>query len=84
MKNLWNWLLRLDRNINADVFNGARSETMSARMGRHELKGDYGCCKFRFYICRILSFIDLRKGDHCIESIEIKDNNGNTTDIHQH
>lgn len=69
----WKTLLRLDRNINAEVFNGDRKETMSARMGRGELRGNYGCCKWRFYVCRILSWLDPRNGDHCIDSIEEKE-----------
>jgi hypothetical protein len=34
MKQVFVMLLQLDRNINADVFNGSRKETMSGRMGQ--------------------------------------------------
>lgn len=67
MKNFWNTLLRLDRNINADIFNGDRKETMSGRMGRKEIEGKRG---WRLWVCKILSIIDPRDGDHCIKSIE--------------
>lgn len=67
MKRFFLNLLRLDRNINADIFNGNRKETMSGRMGRKEVEGKKG---WRLWVCRCLSFIDPRPGDHCIESIE--------------
>lgn len=67
---VWLQLLRLDKNINADVFNGDRAETMSERMGENILEKDYGCCKWKVAVCKILSWLDPRKGNHCIESIE--------------
>lgn len=66
----WKQLLRLDRNTNADVFKGDRKETMSARMGNNIEEGDLGCCKWRLLVCKLLSFIDPRPGDHCKEAIE--------------
>lgn len=66
----WEKAVELDEDINEIIFNGTPDETMSARMGRAELRGAFGCCKWRYYTCKILSWIDPRKGDHCIESIE--------------
>ena len=68
----WNELIRFDRNVNADVFDGSRKETMSARMGRKLEEGNLGCCKWRVWVCKVLSWIDPRKGNHCIEAIEIE------------
>jgi len=68
MRQFWKNLLRLDRNANADVFNGERKETMSGRMGRKLLEGDNGCCGVRKYFCKFLSWFDPEPGDHCINT----------------
>jgi hypothetical protein len=68
MKEFWRQLFRLDRNANADLFDGEREETMSGRMGRKLLEGDNGCCRFRKILCAVLSMIDPEPGDHCINT----------------
>lgn len=66
---MWEKLLALDTWINVKVFRG-QNETMSDRMGEQLLVNNHGCCRWRLHICKILSFLDPRKGNHCIESIE--------------
>lgn len=66
---MWKHLIALDVWFNVKVFRGQK-ETMSDRMGEDLLKKRYGCCKWRVLVCKILSFIDPRKGNHCVESIE--------------
>jgi hypothetical protein len=72
MNRFWNALIAIDIWVNVKVFRGQR-ETMSDRMGENLLEKDYGCCKWRVAVCKVLSWIDPRKGNHCIESIEIID-----------
>lgn len=72
---LWGNLLRIDRNMNADVFNGKRKETMSGRMGRKLIQGDNGCCKLRMILCKLLSVVDLRHNEnHCIKAYQNEEN----------
>lgn len=66
---MWKYLIVIDVWINRKIFRGQK-ETMSDRMGEHIIKKEYGCCKWRVGVCKILSWIDPRKGNHCIESIE--------------
>ena len=66
---MWEKLIIFDIWINRKVFRG-QDETMSDRMGENLLEKDYGCCKWRVIVCKVLSRIDPRKGNHCIESIE--------------
>ena len=72
MKQIWSKLIKVDVWVNVFIFRGQR-ETMSDRMGEQLLKKNYGCCKWRKVVCKVLSIIDPRKGNHCIESIEIID-----------
>ena len=63
------FLIRLDVWINVHIFNG-QNETISDRLGEHLLIKDYGCCRWRVCLCKILSWLDPRPGNHCIEAIE--------------
>lgn len=69
MKRFWNALIAIDTWVNVKVFRG-QDETMSDRMGENLVEKKYGCCKWRVGICKLLSWIDLRKGNHCVDSIE--------------
>lgn len=69
MKRFWDYLIFADIWANVHIFKGQK-ETMSDRMGENLLQKKYGCCKWRLIVCKILSAIDPRKGNHCIESIE--------------
>jgi len=68
--------LRVDKNANAELFNGERKETMSSRMGRRLQKGFKGFLNWRYNLCKALSFIEkvlTKRKDkvrHCIESIK--------------
>jgi len=70
--------LRVDRNANADIFDGEREETMSSRMGRRLLKGYKGFLNWRYNFCKMISWIEkvFNKADrevrHCIESVHKK------------
>lgn len=66
---MWEKLLAFDVWSNVKIFRGQK-ETMSDRMGENLLEKDYGCCKWRVVVCKFLSFLDPRPGNHCIESIE--------------
>lgn len=66
---MWKYLIAIDVWVNRKVFRG-QDETMSDRMGENLLEKKYGCCKWRVIVCKVLSWIDPRKGNHCIESIE--------------
>lgn len=66
---MWERLIIIDIWLNRKVFRG-QDETMSDRMGENLLEKDYGCCKWRVVVCKVLSCIDPRKGNHCIKSIE--------------
>jgi hypothetical protein len=72
-KKFW---LRVDRNANAEVFEGDREETMSSRMGRMLFKGDRGFLGWRIATCKVLSWIEKlftdRKDNvkHCKESVK--------------
>jgi hypothetical protein len=69
MDKLWETLIWIDVWLNVRVFRGQK-ETMSDRMGENLIEKNYGCCKWRVAVCRVLSFIDPRKGNHCIDSVE--------------
>lgn len=69
MKKVWYYLTILDVWLNRKVFKG-QEETMSDRMGENLLEKDYGCCKWRVAVCKVLSWIDPRKGNHCVEAID--------------
>lgn len=69
MKRFWTALITLDIWVNVKVFRGQK-ETMSDRMGENLIEKDYGCCKWRVVVCKVLSWVDPRKGNHCVESIE--------------
>jgi len=66
--------LAVDIWINVNMFRG-NDETMSGRMGRVLDKGDKGCCRWRHYLCVLLSRIDPAPNNHCINSIR-KDDDG--------
>ena len=66
---MWQKLIILDIWINRKVFRG-QNETISDRLGEHLLEKKYGCCKWRVLVCKFLSFVDPRKGNHCIDSID--------------
>lgn len=66
---MWELLIKIDVWINQYLFRGQK-ETMSDRMGEDILEKKYGCCKWRVRLCNFLSWLDPRKGNHCIESIE--------------
>lgn len=66
---MWKYLIALDVWFNVKVFRG-QEETMSDRMGENLLEKKYGCCKWRMVVCKILSWLDPRKGNHCIDSID--------------
>lgn len=63
------YLIELDIWVNNKVFRGQK-ETISDRLGENLLEKKYGCCKWRVIVCKFLSFVDPRDGNHCIESIE--------------
>jgi hypothetical protein len=69
MSKLWETLIWIDVWLNVRVFRGQK-ETMSDRMGENLIEKNYGCCKWRVAVCRVLSFIDPRKGNHCVDSID--------------
>ena len=66
---LKNTLIKLDVWVNVKIFKG-QNETISDRLGEHLLVRDYGCCKWRKALCKFLSVLDPRPGNHCIEAIE--------------
>lgn len=58
---LWNILITLDQTLNTFTF-GSPDETISSRMGKR-----VRTCKFCYYMCRMLAFVDDK---HCEKSIE--------------
>ena len=66
---MYKYLIMLDVWINVRIFKGQK-ETISDRLGENLLEKKYGCCKWRVGLCKILSWLDPRTGNHCIESIE--------------
>jgi hypothetical protein len=64
----WNILISLDQFANT-LCGGDPDETMSSRMGRNLVEGNKGKIAWRVKLCKILSILDPRDGNHCIESI---------------
>lgn len=65
---LWRNLIAIDQLFNT-IFNGDPDETISSRLGRHLVKDSLGPFKWRQKLCKFLSWIDPRPGNHCKESI---------------
>jgi hypothetical protein len=65
---IWKSLVAFDRWLNVNVFRG-QNETISDRLGEDLLKKKYGCCKWRVVVCKVLSWIDQRRGNHCLKAI---------------
>jgi len=64
----WNILISMDQFVNT-LFGGNPDETMSSRMGRNIVRGDNGKLNWRVTLCKFLSWLDPRDGNHCKESI---------------
>ena len=64
------WAYRFDLLVNAILF-GDPQETISSRLGKYLRAGNRGVV---YVICRLLSFIDSARGNHCLQSID--DNQG--------
>jgi len=60
--------LSFDQLANA-LLDGDEDETPSSRMGRRLAKGEKGCCKWRYYLCKVLSTLDPTTENHCIDAI---------------
>jgi hypothetical protein len=69
-KYFWDIIIAVDQLINT-FFGGSPYETMSSRMGRNLVKGNKGKIAWRVKVCKILSIIDPRKGNHCENSIGV-------------
>lgn len=61
----WNVLIAIDQLGNA-LIGGDPDETISSRLGKCSRAG----CRACRLVCRALSWLDPRPGDHCIASIE--------------
>jgi len=64
----WNIIISLDQLVNT-FCGGNPDETMSSRMGRNIVRGDNGKFNWRVTVCKLLSWLDPRKGNHCEKSI---------------
>jgi len=60
--------LSFDQLANA-FLNGDEDETPSSRMGRALMKGNKGLLRWRYHLCKFLSWIDPFSENHCEESI---------------
>lgn len=62
---LYNILVWMTQTLN--VFTGGDpDEMMSSRLGKGVERG----CKFCVFACDVLTFLDWRKGNHCLNAIE--------------
>ena len=69
-KYFWNILISIDQLVNT-LFGGNPDETISSRLGRNLMEGNNGKGKWRLRLCKALSFLDPRSGNHCKESIGV-------------
>ena len=59
--------ISFDQLANA-FLDGDEDETPSSRMGRKLAGGNTGCCKWRYYLCKLLSVLDPTSKNHCLDA----------------